>query len=99
MVPKVARESDRPDLAWKFAKKNLKALTAKVDALNANSYLPSLFTFFSDPARIEELTAFAQKNLSESSGKPVELASDEILFRADFRKRLIEQIQSSSRSE
>src|SRR6267378_3525703 len=99
MVSKVARESDRPDLAWEFAKRNLKPLIAKVDALNANSYLPSLFTFFYDPARIEELKAFAHKNLSEASRKPVEIASDEILFRADFRKRLIDQIQSSSRAE
>jgi hypothetical protein len=99
MVSKVARESDRPDLAWEFARKNLNALVAKVDALTANSYLPSLFTFFYDPARIEELKAFAQKNLSEPSRKPVEIASDEILFRADFRKRLIDQIQSSSRAE
>jgi aminopeptidase N len=94
MVPKVARESDRPDLAWEFAKKNLKPLVAKVDALNANSYLPGLFTFFFDPARIEELRAFAKKTLAEASRKPVEIASDEIQFRADFRKRLIEQIPS-----
>src|SRR5205814_719469 len=51
MVSRVARQSERPDLAWEFARKNLKALVAKVDALNANSYLPSLFTFFCDPAR------------------------------------------------
>lgn len=94
MVAKVARESDRSDLAWEFAKKNLKPLLTKVDALNANSYLPSLFTFFFDPARIEELKTFAKKNLSEASQKPVEIASDEIQFRADFRKRLIEQIPS-----
>ena len=92
MVSKVARESDRPDFAWEFARKNLKALVTKVDALNANSYLPSLFTFFYDPSRIEELKAFVQKNLSELSRKPVEIASDEILFRADFRKRLIDQM-------
>jgi aminopeptidase N len=92
MVAKVARETDRPDLAWEFAKKNLKPLVAKVDALTANTYLPSLFTFFFDPARIEELKAFAEKNLSEASRKPVEIASDEIQFRADFRKRLIKQI-------
>ena len=92
MVSKVARESDRPDLAWEFAKKNLKPLVAKVDALNANSYLPGLFTFFLDPARIEELKAFARKNLSEPSRKPVEIASDEIQFRAEFRKRLIDQV-------
>src|SRR5437660_1601342 len=94
MVSKVARESDRPDLAWEFARKNLSALVAKVDALNANSYLPSLFTFFADRARIPQLKAFAQKNLSEPSRKPVEIASDEILFRADFRKRLIEQMHT-----
>ena len=94
MVGKVARESDRPDLAWEFANKNLKPLLAKVDALNANSYLPSLFTFFFDPARIEELKTFAKKNLSEASRKPVEIVSDEIQFRAAFRKRLIEQIPS-----
>jgi len=93
MVAKVARESDRPDLAWEFAKENLKPLLAKVDALNANSYLPSLFTFFFDPARIEELKAFAKKKLSEASRKPVEIASDEIQFRADFRKRLIDQLR------
>jgi hypothetical protein len=69
-------------------------LLAKVDALNANSYLPGLFTFFFDPARIEELKAFAKKTLGEASRKPVEIASDEIQFRADFRKRLIEQIPS-----
>jgi aminopeptidase N len=92
MVPKVARESDRPDLAWEFAKKNVKPLVAKVDVLNANSYLPSLFTFFFDPARIEELKTFAKKSLSEASRKPVEIASDEIQFRAEFRKRLIDQV-------
>ena len=51
MVSKVARESDRPDLAWEFAKKNLKPLMAKVDALNANSYLPSLL--LSSPIQLE----------------------------------------------
>src|SRR5437016_8453900 len=94
MVSKVARESDRPDLAWEFARKNLKALVAKVDALNANSYLTSHFTVFYGPCRMEELKAFAQKNLSEPSRKPVEIASDEILFRADFRKRLIDQMHT-----
>jgi aminopeptidase N len=92
IVSKVARESDRPDLVWEFAKKNMKALVAKVDALNANNYVPGLFTFFNDPARIEELRAFAQKNLGEASRKPVEIASDEILFRADFRKRLMQEV-------
>jgi aminopeptidase N len=92
LVTKVARESDRPDLAWDFAKANTKGLLAKVDALGANTYIPSLFTFFSDPARIEELRSFARANLSEGSNKPVEIVADEIRFRAELRKRLLDQI-------
>jgi aminopeptidase N len=92
LVSKVARESDRPDLAWEFANANFKALLAKVDALGANSYIPSLFTFFTDPNRIEELRSFARAHLSEASAMPVEIAADEIRFRDDLRRRLIEQI-------
>ncbi len=92
LVSKVARESDRADLAWDFAKANMKALLAKVDSLGANTYVPSLFTFFSDTARTEELKTFAQKNLSPDARKSVEIAADEIGFRADLRKRLIEQV-------
>jgi hypothetical protein len=94
LVSKVARESDRPDLAWDFAKANIKALLAKVDALGADTYVPGLFTFFTDTARIDELKSFAQKNLSPDANRAVAIAADEIRFRADFRKRLIEQIQS-----
>jgi aminopeptidase N len=94
VVSKVARESDRPDLAWEFAKANMKVLLAKVDALGANTYVPGLFTFFSDPARIDELKTFGQKNLSPDANKPIEIAADEIRFRANLRRRLIEQVPS-----
>jgi aminopeptidase N len=92
LVSKVARESNRPDLAWQFARKNLKALLAKVDALGANTYIPSLGSFFNDRARIGELRAFAQKNLQPGSLKHVEIAADEISFRAELRQRLLAQI-------
>jgi hypothetical protein len=92
LVSKVALESDRPDLAWEFAKTNMKALLAKVDSLGANSYVPSLFTFFSDGARADELKAFAQKNLAPDAAKAVEIAADQIRFRADLRRRLLEQV-------
>ena len=94
LVTKVARESDRPDLAWEFTQSNFKALLAKVDALGANTYIPSLFTFFNDPKRIEELRRFAADKLSPASKKPVEIAADEIRFRAQLRKRLTDQIAS-----
>ncbi len=91
LVGKVARWSDHPDLVWLFAKTNMKTLLGKTDALAVNSYAASLFTFFSDTARVEELKAYA-KNLPPSSAMEVAKAVDEVEFRAAFKNRLIPQI-------
>ncbi len=92
IVPSVARDGGQPEMAWKFAKTHMKALLAKADALGVNSYAPSLFNFFSDPARIAELRAYGKAELPPAAAKPIEKAADEISFRADFKKRLAEQI-------
>ena len=94
LVGKVARYSDHPDLAWQFAKANMKALLAKADTLTINSYAPSLFTFFSDPARIEELKAYAKTSLPATSAKEVAKAVDEIEFRSAFKGRLAPQLRA-----
>jgi aminopeptidase N len=94
LVAKVARQSDHPELAWPFARQNMKALLAKADALGANSYAPSLFTFFSDRKRAEELKDYAKANLPSASAKEVAKAVDEIEFRAGFKQRLIPQLAS-----
>src|SRR5207237_9561477 len=67
LVSKVARESDHPEIAWDFAKANMKALLAKTDALGANRYAPSLFTFFSHDSRSDELKAYARLHLPAAS--------------------------------
>src|SRR5207247_4660208 len=67
LVSRVARDSGHPDLAWEFAKGNMKALLAKVDAAGANRYAPSLFTFFSDDSRADELRNYATKNLPQAT--------------------------------
>ncbi|MDQ3625691.1 MAG: ERAP1-like C-terminal domain-containing protein, partial [Verrucomicrobiota bacterium] len=92
LVPLVAKQSRQPDLAWQFAKANMKALLAKADALGANSYAPGLFTFFSDTARIAELQSYAKSDLPPDAAKEVAKAADEISFRADFKKRVTEQL-------
>ncbi len=92
LVGKVARDSDHPDLAWEFAKQNMKALLAKVDSLGATNYAPSLFMFFSDRSRIDELKAFAKANLTPSSARDVAKAVDEIEFRSEFKERLGRQL-------
>ncbi len=92
LVAKVARDSEHPDLAWNFAKANMQALLAKTDALGVNRYAPSLFTFFSDQSRAGELKAYAKTNLPATSAKEVAKAVDEVEFRAEFKRRLANQL-------
>jgi aminopeptidase N len=92
LVGKVARNSEHPEMAWDFAKKNMKALLAKGDALGVNSYASGLFTFFSEPGRMDELQKYAKANLPPASAKSVAAAIDEVGFRADFKARLVPQL-------
>jgi aminopeptidase N len=92
LVSRVARDSGHPDIASEFAKGNMKALLAKVDAAGANRYAPSLFTFFSDGSRANELKDYAKKNLAQASAPEVTKVVDEIQFRAEFRHRLESQL-------
>jgi aminopeptidase N len=92
LVGEVARYSGRPDLAWDFAKANMKPLLEKTDAVGANSFTPSLFVFFSEKSRADELKAYAASNLPATSAKEVAKAVDEVEFRAEFKKRLVPQL-------
>jgi aminopeptidase N len=94
LVAKVGRLSERPEVMWDFAKKNMKKLLAKTDAMAANSFAPSLFTFFSDPARIAELERYAKSDLPPTSAKDVAKAIDEIGFRAELKPRLTSHIDT-----
>jgi len=92
LVAQVSKQSDQPDVAWKFAKAHMKQLLAKADALTVNSYAPGLFRFFSDPTRISELERYAKSDLPPTAAKSVAKAIDEIGFRAELKLRLAPQI-------
>ena len=92
LVPRIARDSGHPDIAWDFAKANMKALLAKTDAAGVNRYAPSLLTFFSDESRADELRSYAKNNLPPASAPDVAKVVDEIHFRAEFKKRLASQL-------
>jgi len=94
LVSRVARETGHSDIAWDFAKANMKALLAKTDALGANTYAPSLFTFFADASRADELRTFAKNNLPPASAPEVAKVVDEIQFRAEFKRRLDSQLSA-----
>jgi aminopeptidase N len=91
-VGKVARYSGHPDLAWSFAKANMNALLEKADALGANTFAPSLFVFFSEKSRADELKTYAKSSLPADSAHEVAKAADEVEFRAEFRPRLVAQL-------
>jgi aminopeptidase N len=94
LVSRVGRDSEHPEVAWRFAKAHMKQLLAKTDALAANSYAPGLFTLFSDPARIAELESYAKSDLPASAAKDVAKASDEVGFRADMKLRVTTEMAS-----
>jgi aminopeptidase N len=94
LVSKVARESDHPDIAWEFAKSNMKALLAKADALDANRYTPGLFTFFSDDSLADQLRSYAKANLPAASAPEIAKAVDEIHFRSELKGRLAPQLSA-----
>ncbi len=87
------RNGEHPDVVWDFAKAHMKALLAKQDALGINSFAAGLFNFYSDPKYAEVLQTYAKANLPESSAESVGKAVDEIGFRAEFKKRLVPQLQ------
>ncbi|HEY4282926.1 MAG TPA: M1 family metallopeptidase [Chthoniobacterales bacterium] len=91
----VAKTSERPDLAWQFAKANMKTLLSKADALSANSFAPGMFIFFSDPARAAELKSYAKTNLPPGSGREVAKIVDEVEFRSEFKKRIVSQLETA----
>ena len=94
LVSRVAHQSDHPEIAWDFAKANMKTLLAKTDALGANRYAPGLFTFFPKNSRATELRAYAKANLPETSAPEVAKAVDEIQFRSEFKRRLAPQLNA-----
>jgi len=94
LVPAVARDSGHPDIAWEFAAANMKTLLAKTDAAGANRYAPSLFTFFSDPSRADELKSYAKANLPAASAPEVAKVMDEVQFRAELKRRLAPQLNT-----
>jgi hypothetical protein len=72
----------------------MKALLAKTDAAGANRYAPSLFTFFSDDSRVDELRTYAKNNLPSASAPEVAKVVNEIQFRAELKKRLTFQLSA-----
>jgi aminopeptidase N len=98
LISHVERYCDRPELAWDFAKENMPALMAKQDALGAQSYVPSLFYFFSDPEHVQALQDYSKANREMVNEKEVAKGVDEIEVRAALKSRLLIELASLQNS-
>jgi aminopeptidase N len=98
LVGKVALFSDHPDMAWQFARENMKALRAKLDSLGASTYAPGLFTVFSDLKYVDELKNYSRASQPELNAREVAKAVDEIEVRAELKERLGRQFTAWSES-
>ena len=92
LLPFAARQGEHPELVWEFALEHMKALLAKQDALGINGFAAGLFTLRSTPKDAETLERYAKANLPAAAGKAVAKAIDEIGFRAEFKQRLLPQL-------
>ncbi len=94
MVSRVAHEGEQPELAWAFAQQHLETLLGKLPALAANGYVPNLLEAFDDAARADELEAFAKSHLPPAVGTAVAKAADNIRFQAEFKARVLPEIDA-----
>ena len=85
---------DYPELAWAFAQANLPSLLAKLSALDANRYVPSLFGAFTEDARAAELEDFIKANFPASALRAASIVSEEIRFKAESKRRLLPQLDA-----
>jgi aminopeptidase N len=93
LLPFLARHGERPDVVWEYAREHMKALLAKQDALSVNSFAPGSSPFSPTRRMRRTLEKYARTNLPQAAGKAVAKTMDEIRFRADFKARLLPQLE------
>jgi len=77
-------EGEHPDLALEFVKTNFEALATKHGSSFRNTFVSNLMANFSDPARAEELKAFAPVYETSGGRMVAERTRERILADAEF---------------
>ncbi|HEY5752017.1 MAG TPA: M1 family metallopeptidase [Chthoniobacterales bacterium] len=91
-VVNVARLGENDRLAWDFARENADVLLAKVSSMGRNGYFGTIVRETSDAKFASELEAFVKEKLPADALPETERISDEIRVRADFKKRLLTEV-------
>lgn len=91
-VINVARLGENDRVAWDFARENGDALLAKVSAFGRNGYFGAIVSDTSDAQFANELETLVKAKLPANAMAETSKLSDEIRVRADFKKRLLPEV-------
>jgi len=84
LISWVASLGEQPELAVEFVKRHFETLVGRHDASFRDTVMSSLMANFSDPARAEELKAFAPAYETPSGRTEAERTRERILADAEF---------------
>ena len=80
------------DLAWRFALAHRSELTPRLDPSQQVSFMPSVLASSNDPARADELHAYAEKTFPPGGRRDASRAEAEIRRKADVKSRRLPDI-------
>ena len=81
-----------PDLAWRFALAHRAELTPRLDPSQQISFMPTVLRASSDPARADDLHAYAEKTYPPGGRREATRAEAEIRRKADVKSRCLPEI-------
>jgi aminopeptidase N len=81
-----------PDLTWAFATEHRPFFEGRLDSLQRYQLYAGVASPSADPARVDQLQAFAEKYIPASARRDVLKAEDAIRMRARLRKDVVPQI-------
>ena len=80
------------DLAWRFALAHRSELTPRLDPSQQISFMPSVLAASNDPARAEELHAYAEKTYPPGGRRDAGKVEAEIRRKADVKSKRLPEI-------
>jgi aminopeptidase N len=83
---------DNPDRAWDFARGHLDAVTSRLDALQRNSFMPSLAARSTNPDRLPELRRFIDEHVPSESRRQAEKYVADLEFLVKVKAQRIPEI-------
>ncbi|HZZ32123.1 MAG TPA: M1 family aminopeptidase, partial [Phenylobacterium sp.] len=96
LAPTLVREVSalHPQLAWRFTVANLPAITRTLDTLGRSTFVPRIAGGSNDPRMVDELRAFAARNIPPDAQGEVQVALARIRNNADIQTRRMPQIDA-----